>query len=157
MSQYINPKLKPFFDTIKPLEWKNQGGCLFFAYAFWLWAEKEGIDHTSFQIIQLDGNGGHDLETNLNWINTKEGSCRSSQHFVWKYHRTAYDGQGKVDFNDWRYDEVDTLTGLRGKVCLIEEFCVKALKDGGWNRMFNREEAIEHCEESLGIDLDKLK
>jgi len=158
MQQYINPKLKPFFETIKPIGDKNHGGCLFFAYAFWLWCKEEELPLNTFRIIQIDCNRGHDLETNINWIDNREGYLRSSHHFTWKYYRTEYDAEGQYNHNKYKnYDGKEALEGLHGQVCLVEEFCVKALKEGGWNWMFNREEAIELCENELGIDLSKLK
>ena len=142
---------------IKPLRYKNQGGCLFFAYAFWLWAKKEGLPLKSFEIVQIDYNDGFDFETNMKWINKKGDKVRSSHHFVWKYLQTEYDGDGQWKGRKKARGDIDTLNGLNGHVCLVEEFCVKALKEGSWNSCFDREAAMNHCELLLGINLDKLK
>lgn len=46
--------LEKFFNGCSGIDCKNAGGCLFFCYAFWKWAKKNGLDLSSFDIVQYD-------------------------------------------------------------------------------------------------------
>jgi hypothetical protein len=151
-----------FFAGISPLYYKNNGGCLFFTYAFWLWIKKNALSTKSFQIVQYDYYYKYDLTKNLNWIDdsvknncplTKEHPS-SANHFAWEFQRKEYDSEGP------RCKDSSTRTvlkGLNGHMCLVDAFCIGSLAHSSWNRRFRREDAISHCEVSLGLDFEELK
>lgn len=148
-------KLKPFFEAVKNIPCKNDGGCLLFCYCFWLWLKKNNIKTDSFQIVQYDHSSKYNIETNLKWIDGEEEEAVSSYHYTWIYDGIEYDSEQikpkcKVETNE-------VLLGLNTKnVCLIDDFCENALNNGNWNSCFNRAKYIPIIEKSLGIDLSLI-
>lgn len=152
-------KLDPFFDAIEPIRYKNNGGCLFFAYCFWKWLKENGHPTESFEIVQYDWSDKLAIKRNLRFIEGSENVPSSSYHFTWLYtidgEELEYDAEG-VYYPGLNAREV--LTGLNTKfVSLVDEFCIKALNESDWNSRFNREEAIEIVESSLLIDLSEIE
>lgn len=151
-------QLDKFFEDIKGIPSKNAGGCLLFCYLFWLWLKKNGFDTSTYNIIQIDWDDKTYLEHNKNWIKNKEGNPQSSLHFFWSYEGKTYDADGPYDVSKRLYGSHDVLVGLNTPDCeLVSEFCVKALNNGGWNPIFNRNASIEEIKEIFDINLDQVK
>lgn len=155
-----NPLISDFFRIIKPIPYKNAGGCLFFAYAFWRWLKKHQLDTSVFQLVQYDFFGEQDLWANMSWIaetvsnnGTPTGKTRSANHFTWLYNGEEFDSEGPCS-HDKNCQTV--LTGLNDKICLVDTFCLHALVEGGWNYCFNRGEAIAFCRDNLNMTFVKL-
>lgn len=144
---YSNLNLEKFFSGIENIPFKNDGGCLFFCYAFKRYMEiREDI--SSFRIIQYDWLGSR-LQHNLSW---PKNTAISSYHFTWLWHGVEYDADG------FYYGEGitfrDTLPIPHDK---INEFCEEALTESEWNKTFNRMKAIHHIRYTLNLDLDHIR
>lgn len=152
-------KLKPFFDAISDIPFKNCGGCLFFCYVFWLWLKKNEIDTKSFEIIQYDCDSREAIQQNEAWISGAEKNASSSWHFTWLYNKKEYDAENPVGkrYSPRQHETSVVLDGLNTKyLSLVEQFCLSALNESAWNTWFDREKAIEIIEERLGLDLSKV-
>lgn len=114
--------------------------------AFWRWLKQNNLPEADFGIIQFDA--GDKIIHNLRWIRSLEEEPTSSNHFAWKYQGQIWDADGEVDLNKESYHQV-----LSMPADLIESFCVEALEHGCWNPLFNREDAAEILEETLGLDM----
>ena len=137
-----NRTVAPFFKKLNNIHNKNAGGCLFFAYVFWLWLKRNDLPTESFEIVQYDYNGDCSRH-NLRWIAGQKKHAISSAHFTWMYEGIEWDAAG--EFNNRRSDCVRrVLEGLNTRYAsLVERFCKVALRDRDqWNVSFDRDSAV---------------
>ncbi len=148
--------LKHFFGTIKPIEYKNNGGCLFFCYVFWKYLKKHNLPYNTYQIVQYEL-GDSNTKRNIQFINGEVDTADSSRHFTWLYEGKEYDGNGETKAGNSAYGTDGNRTVLNGLQNdyenLVDKFCVNALTHGDWNSMFNRKQAIKRIEKTLELEL----
>ena len=150
-------ELKGFFDAVEDIEFKNNGGCLFFCYVFFLWAQEncpEALE--SFDIVQYESDWSQAIGHNQRWLEGEEENAMSSYHFTWTYKDRELDSEGVVDYSEYENCVSEHLE-LTGDSTAIEMFCLSALNEcSDWNWSFNRKEAKEKLEKRLGIDLNNV-
>lgn len=152
----IPKRLIPFFEGVEDIPFKNDGGCLFFTYSFWLWVKENNYPTESFQIVQYDHEDKRKIKHNLQFINGDRGNPVASYHFSWIYDEEEYDADGRHVGSDYLSREI--LKGLNERYSpVVDEFCLKALNRGGWNSTFKRKSAIEIVESNLLIDLSGVR
>lgn len=138
-----------FFDAVADIDAKNNGGCLFFCYAFLLWAKQEGIDLSTFRIKQYAV--FDEIEHNTKFFNGEVGSAKSSWHFTWLINDVEYDGNGPTPPVHIKKFHI-----FSGDINKLENFCINALENGSWNHDFCRVHAIDVIRDNLNINI-KLK
>lgn len=161
MSKQVATKdqIKAFYKGISPIENRNQGGCLFFCYTFYLWLEKNGYNDSSYSIIDYcnpdDPEEGDSIGNNEAFIEGKNKKAVSATHFTWMYNGQEYDSNGVVleryKPDDWKHHQFDELM----KKHMVDKFCINALHNGSWNTTFQRAGAMKTIKEKLGIDIPK--
>ena len=147
--------LDPFFNAIQDIRGKNAGGCLWFAYVFWLWLKDNNLPTDSFGIVQYQYRGEGCIEHNQKWIDGKmEGrNCVSSSHFTWYYEGLEWDADGEFQDEGYR-DEARELAGLNEPHgSLVDDFCKNALRYAGWNDWFDRDTARDTLQERFGFQI----
>lgn len=150
-------ELKVFFDGVRPIECKNQGGCLFFCYTFYLWLEKNGYDDSSYSIIQYCADWEDTIPQNEAFVKGAKKEAASANHFTWMYDGKEYDANGLLAKSndplpcDWKHHKFDELM----KKHFVEKFCINALHNGTWNEMFNRNSAMKTIKDTFGIVIPK--
>jgi hypothetical protein len=145
--------LDDFFDGCSEIVDKNYGGCLFFCHVFWRWGIKNGLDMSSFDIVQYDWSDKFAIANNLKWIEGQTGIPMSSNHYTWLYEGIEYDGDG---ISTKGSGTRAILKGLNGCVPLVDEFCVKALTLSSWNPRFDRNSAIVVIQDELGVGMNDV-
>lgn len=147
-------EIQGFLDSIKEISYKNEGGCLFFCYAFWLWLKKNKFNTLSFGIIQHEIWGSSSTKQNEKFIKGETDIATSSSHFVWTYNGIQYDAES-VDPSSFNGATVTELKGLQNRYgSLVKEFCENSLKHGCWNPMFNRKEAVKIVRKNLKLNMN---
>lgn len=150
-------ELKVFFDGVRPIEYKNNGGCLFFCYAFYLWLKKNGYDTSVFSIVQYCDPWENTIPQNEAFVEGKNSQAASANHFTWIYNGTEYDADGIVSVTKgappacWQHHKFDELLEKN----LVEKFCINALHNGSWNEMFDRKSAMKAIKNTFGIIIPK--
>lgn len=157
----MNPKLVPFFSGIKSIQYKNNGGCLFFCYVFWLWLKQNNMPVETFQIVQYASpREDNEAEHNQAWIENQGeyDNPKSSYHFTWYYDGTEYDSNGLVNRANINNNATRiVLDGLNTEYLeLVEKFCVSALLHGSWNMMFDRAMAVSMIQEEFDLELEHV-
>lgn len=147
--------IQEFFEVLDSADiyYRNYGGCLFFCYVFVLWLQKCGFDTTSFRIVQYDYEGKYKINHNLRFIEGLEDNAESAPHYTWLYDDKEFDSDGECERQ--YYPSREVLNGL-DNWGILEEFCVNALNNGGWNNTFNRNHAISVLEDEFNIPLSHV-
>jgi len=147
-------QLQVFFDAVKDIPKKNNGGCLFFCYIFFLWLKKNGYNTNSFSIIQYSA--GWDKECivqNDAFIRGESDRATSSAHFTWLYNGAEYDAEGTPTYRTNTFSELKGLQTRYGS--LVKCFCENALQNGSWNPQFNRNAAIDIIKQRMKLPISK--
>jgi hypothetical protein len=149
----IKQMMNEFYDAVHDISYKNQGGCLFFCYVYLLMLEKYNLSTKRFHIVQYSYEK-YEIEQNRNWINNGEYYPTSSFHFSWVHNGLEMDSETQGNENIMKCNKRGT---LRGDSKILKEFMEMALSYyDDWNRVFQRDEAIQILEERLGLDLSKV-
>jgi hypothetical protein len=142
----MSKELEDFFQRIKDIPNKNNGGCLFFCYLFYL-------QFCECEIVQYSGWDIYPIQHNLDFIEGRRNRAVSSSHFTWIYSGVEYDSDGPYDFKkDWYYDPDRMILPLVD----IDDFCVNALRYGMWNPTFKRKNVIPLIYERFGISMEHV-
>lgn len=143
-----------FIDDFKIIPNKNNGGCLFFCYVFWLWINKFNHPKDDFKIIQYDYSAKK-IEYNVKWLKGESDSHPlASYHFTWIFQGVEYDAEGFVKQSSYESKHREILDI---DFNLIEKFFVDALNNNDWNDSFDRVQAISYIKHLYDIDLDHIK
>ena len=146
-----------FFDKINHFENKSFGGCLFFAYVFWLWLKKNNMPRDNFHIFQLS-HYDEKLQKNMKFLSTGNGDITADYHFLWEYDGKLFD----CDCNGVALEPYSPVNMSIKKVsdgcseCNINKFLITAIKTGNWNESFKIEKAKNKLKKSLGISFDNI-
>lgn len=146
-----------FFYVIKDVKNKNCGGCLLFAYSFYLWLKAKNFNTDSFKIGQIGSD--YAINNNLNWIDGHFVYASSSYHFIFHYNGQWYDSEGAFCIEDIKNPPYSSLSFCildLNEDDLIDDFCCEALQFGYWNSKFDRQKYKPIIEDALGIDLSQI-
>lgn len=126
-------KIEKYFKIIKNnTNFINNWWCLIAAYAIYLKAKEEWIAVTITQLATHYYN--YLISHNIRFMEWKEKTAQSSNHYVIKYNNKYYDADWEwVDF-EW-YEILDIKEN-------IDKFCLSAINNprADWNKKYDRKQ-----------------
>ncbi len=150
-----------FFNKIKHIQNKAKGGCLFFAYAFWLWLKKNKLSRENFHVVQVNNSiyAKERINDNTIYLSCGQGKTHPDYHFMWMYNDLLYDcncdGNPIVSYNLPHNHDIHTIYAASDFI--LENFFINALKSDEWNSVFDRDSAEEELRKTLKISFKKLR
>lgn len=141
--------IEDVLEFLNTIEYINEGGCGFSAYAIYLWLKKENKLPEDFEIVYLYWNK-QDYKYNQRFISGEESTATSCTHACIYMNKKYFDSEGSVDIDDTFYRAIMSITPS-----IIDIFMQSSLEDEYiWNPRFDREYYVPIIEEKLGINFN---